>query len=174
MEPKSVLRAALERAQALLDAAAGDLTQAEIAWRVGPQANPISFILWHLIRVEDRFVNSIIRDGTQVWETGDWPAKLGLPGDPLATGNGFTAEQIADFPVPPLAALLDYQRAVRQVTLEYVDGLNGVGLARLVKHPRLGEQTVAAYLARVVVEVSQHTGQIDYIRGLKRSLDPGA
>jgi hypothetical protein len=119
-------------------------------------------------------MNSVMRDGTQVWETGDWPLKLGLPADPLATGNSFTTEQVADFPTPPLAALLDYQRAVRQVTLDYVDGLNAAELARVVQHPRLGEQTTAAYLARVVVEVSQHTGQIDFIRGLKRSLGQGA
>jgi len=174
MEPKNVFVKALERAQDFLDAATKDLTPAEIVWRAGPQANPIGFILWHFSRGEDRFVNNTLRPGTQVWETGDWPAKLGLPADPVASGVGFTTEQVAAFPVPPLAALLGYQRAVRQVTLDYIGGLSAVDLDRSVTHPRLGEQTVAGFLARVVVEVSQHTGQIDFIRGLKRSLDDGA
>jgi len=171
MEPKEVLRQALMRAQALLGTATDDLTQAEIAWRAGPQANPIGFILWHLSRVEDIIVNSVVRAGQQVWETGGWPVKLGLPTAPDVSGIGFSTEQVGTFPVPPLESLHGYQRAVRQATLDFVDGLGAADLDRSVTHPRLGEQPMAAFLARVVVEVSQHTGQIDYIRGMKRSLD---
>jgi hypothetical protein len=174
MEPKDVFVKSLVRAQELLDTATADLTPVEIAWRAGPMANPIGFILWHLSRGEDRFVNTTLRPGPQVWETGDWPLSLGLPADPEVSGIGFSTAQVAAFPVPSLEALLGYQRAVRQATLDFIDSLNAADLDRSVTHPRLGEQTMAEFLARVVVEVSQHTGQIDFIRGLKRSLDQGA
>jgi len=174
MEPKEVFVKTLVRAQELLDAATGDLTPVETVWRAGPRANPIGFILWHLSRVEDRFVNTILLTGTQVWETGGWSSKLGLPAAPAVVGFGFTTEQVDAFPVPPLEALLAYLHAVRQATLNYIYGLSAADLDRSVIHPRLGEQTVAGFLARLVVEVNQHTGQIDYIRGLKRSLDQAA
>ena len=105
-----------------------------------------------------------------VWEAGGWAPRLGLPTDPEATGFGFNPEQVANFPVPPVALLLEYQRAVRQTTMKFVAGLGSADLECIVKRPRLADQTLLARLARIVVEVSQHSGQIDYIRGLKRNL----
>ena len=110
MKPGDVFTWTLARAQELLDTTTKDLTPAEVAWRAGPMANPIGFILWHLSRGEDRFVNTTLRPGTQVWETGDWPLTLGLPADPEVSGIGFSAEQVAAFQVPPLEALLGYQK----------------------------------------------------------------
>ena len=168
MESKEVLLRCLHRAQEFLNEATATLTQDEIAWRPGPEANPIGFILWHLSRVEDRFVNVTIRQDRQVWEAGEWPNRLGLPADPVASGFRFSPEQVAAFPVPDLSALLAYQQSVREATLAFIDGLSAADMDRTVSHPRIGDQPLAALLARMVVEVSQHAGQIDYIRGLAR------
>lgn len=43
------------------------------------RVNSIAWNLWHLTRVEDAAFNRFLTDGVQVFDAGDWQAKLGLP-----------------------------------------------------------------------------------------------
>ncbi|MEW6142681.1 MAG: DinB family protein [Chloroflexota bacterium] len=168
MEVKEFLIKTLERAEVYLNESTNDLTLEEMKWRPGLQANPIGFILWHLTRGEDRFVANI-QQKPQVWEDPAWPNSLNLPPDPNISGFGFTSEQVAAFPVPPLESLLRYHKAVRERTLSLIQSMTPADFDRVIEHPRLGKTTTGELFARIVVEISQHTGQINYLRGLKRS-----
>ena len=112
---------ALAREQELLLEAVQDLTPEELGWRAGPEANPIGWILWHMIRVEDMWFQFFVQRKTEIWERDGWNETFGLP--TRDNGFGHTQEQVADFPVLDLAALLRYGQAVRQATLEYLETL---------------------------------------------------
>ena len=169
MDLKDFILKSLERTQTTLADAVGDLEPDGLRWRAGPEANPIGFILWHLIRVEDRFIHALIQEKPQVWEEEKWCQRMNLPNNPGDSGFGYTVEQVAAFPVPELGVLLQYGEAVRARTIEFIKNLEPAGLSRILEHPRLGRVTVAALIARLLVEVNQHIGQIGYIHGLWKS-----
>lgn len=169
MDCKQLLTRSFGRAQETLDKATEGMTGEDFAWQAGPGANPPSFVLWHLSRVEDRMVNHSLRQLPQVWTQGAWHHKLGLPEDPAVTGFNYTPEQVAAFPVVDPKALVDYQRAVRQETLVYLDGLCESDLDCKINVRHDEDNRVATLLARTIVHVSQHAGQIDFIKGLLRS-----
>lgn len=169
MDCKRLLTRSFGRAQEILDKATEGMTKEEFAWRAGPCANPASFIIWHLSRVEDRMINHNIRQLPEVWIQGGWHRKLGLPEDPAVTGFNYTREQVAAFPLVEPQTLLGYQRAVRKATLAYIDGLceSDFDCKINVRHDE--DSMVATLLGRTIVHVSQHAGQIDFIKGLLRS-----
>jgi len=169
MDCKQLLLKSFGRAQEILDGATADMTQAEFAWRAGLCANPPSFIIWHLSRVEDRLVNHTILNRPEVWTAGGWHKKLALPEDPAVTGFKYTSEQVAAFPRIDRELLLGYQRAVRQATLAYIEGLCDSDFECRVFSRHDEDNRVATLLGRTIVHVSQHSGQVDFIKGLLRS-----
>ena len=62
-----------------------DLTSEELAWRPGREANPMGWILWHMLRVEDMWFQFFIQRQTEIWEKDGWNEKFGLP----TRDNGF-------------------------------------------------------------------------------------
>ena len=87
---------ALGQEQEFLMDAVDDLTPQELAWRAAPEANPIIWILWHMLRVEDMWIQFFILSQLEIWERDGWHHKFGLP----TRDNGFdhTPEQVSSFP----------------------------------------------------------------------------
>ena len=157
---------ALAREQELLLEAVQDLTPEELGWRAGPEANPIGWILWHMIRVEDMWFQFFVQRKTEIWERDGWNETFGLP--TRDNGFGHTQEQVADFPVLDLAALLRYGEAVRQATLEYLKTMGPEDYAVVPREQR-PEMSVGAIFRQIIGEVYQHQGHIAYLKGLQRS-----
>ena len=169
MEVKDFILKSLESMQRILTMTISDLEADELKWRPGPQANSIGFILWHQLRVEDAFIHSVLQQKPQVYEQEKWHQKMGLPDDPDDTGGGYTAVQVAAFPVPGLDTLRQYGDAVRRQTIDYINNLEPDGLDRALEHARLGKITVGGLIILLFGELYQHIGQIAYLRGLVRS-----
>ena len=91
----------------------GDLTQDEVAWRPAPAANPIGFLLWHLTRVEDGWVQRVIQREKHLWVRAGWAVRFGMPEDQRDMGFDYREDQIRDFAVPSLELLRGYFDAVR-------------------------------------------------------------
>ena len=51
------------------------LTEAELYWQASLDSNPILWLVWHMARVEDVWINSDIAGGESVWESGDWAGR---------------------------------------------------------------------------------------------------
>ena len=143
-----------------------DLTSEELRWQATPEANTIEWILWHMFRVEDTWIQFFIQNQTEIWE--QWTDVFGLP----ARDNGFghTPEQVSNFPNLELAKLLAYGAEVRQGTLTYLSDLDS-NKFNLVPRERRPNITVADVFRHVVGEFYQHTGQIAYIKGMMRGSD---
>lgn len=144
-------------------ATVSEMTRAQLLWRpAGSDANPSGFLLWHLARREDLHVQERINGGAQVWVTEGWHAQFGIA--PEATGFGFTAEQVRDFPMPALQDIIAYYNRVRDTTLAWLATQNDAAL--LQPMPGVPEMTVWTYMLARVGHEHEHWGQIDYLKGL--------
>jgi hypothetical protein len=69
-------------------------TPEQLALRVDPEANSIPWLVWHLTRIQDDHLADAAQ-ADQVWTSQGWVERFGLPFDPLATGYGYRADQVA-------------------------------------------------------------------------------
>ena len=65
---------------------------------------------------------------------------------------------------------MTYFDSVRRETYRYLDGLSADDLSTSPHPERRPGYTVGKMFSHVIVEESQHTGQVAYIRGLQRGL----
>ncbi|MCH2672332.1 MAG: DinB family protein [Dehalococcoidia bacterium] len=149
----------------LMDALS-DITSEELMWRAGPEANPIGWILWHMIRVEDMWFQFFIQRENEIWAREGWNEKFGLP----ARDNGFehTPDQVAAFPAYDLASMLQYGEDVRTATLNYLNTVTEEQMDIVPREAR-PEMSIGRIFRQVVGEVYQHQGHIAYLKGLQRS-----
>ncbi len=165
MDFRDIVQLGLEESKRDLYKALDGLTREELCWQPGPESNPIGFIVWHMARVEDRWIQRFARGAGEIWVRDGWAKRLGLPeGD---SGNSYSPQQVRDFRMPDIKELRAYFDAVRAGTLEYVKGMTPGDLWRCPRPDRPG-YSVAQALAHLMTEEAQHMGQVGYLRGLKR------
>ncbi len=169
MELNDFVKAELDGMKQSVDRAINGLTRNELIWRPGLESASIGLILYQQARSEDSDIHTTIQGKPQVWETEKWYEKLNLPASDR--GAGYTVEQIVAFPVPELKDLLAYADAARARTLAYVKSASSSEWNRIIKHPRLGDVTVGALFALIVVHGAHRIGQVMYLRGLQRGLN---
>ncbi len=168
MEAKEVILGSLEQSREYVVRALDGLTQEEAVWSPGPECNSIAFILWHVTRVEDYFVNRVIQRRDVLYEAEGWREKLGTPAE--GTGYGYTAEQIQAWPVPKLEVMRGYADSVREKTLALLESVTPQRLSELVR-PDRPPDTVGSILSHITTEIALHAGQIDYLHGVLRGLE---
>jgi uncharacterized damage-inducible protein DinB len=81
-----------------------------------------------------------------------------------------TIEEVRAMPDISLTDLMAYFEAVRAVTRQYLDQATDEDLVREYRHPRRGAITGIWIMGHLLVEESQHTGQVALIRGMMRGL----
>lgn len=155
---------ALEKETGFLMAALDGLSPEEMAWQPAPDANSIGWMLWHMVRVEDMWIQFFAQFRPELWESAGWHEKFGLP--TRDNGFGHTAAQVNNFPRLDWPQFLQYRVAVRAATLAYLNALTPADLAA-VPRERRPEMSLAAMFRQIVGELYQHTGQIAYLRGLQ-------
>lgn len=141
------------------------LTVAQLTWRPGPDANPIGWLVWHLTRVQDNHVAELL-DEDEIWTSGDWPSRFGLPAGARDTGYGYTPAQVAALKPESADALIGYYTDVHERTVAYVEGLTAADLDRVVDENWDPPVTLGARLVSVADDDVQHAGQANYVRGL--------
>lgn len=170
MDFRDIVRLGLEECKRSLYRHIDGLSRQELVWQPTPEANPIGYLVWHIARDEDRWINTRLRQKPEVWVRDGWYQKFGLPQE--ATGYGFTAEQVASFPLPQdFSQVTAYLDTVREETLEYLPTLTEAELQRDIRLPNRPDYTVADALSHLVVEESLHMGQVWYLRGLQRGIN---
>ena len=155
---------ALDKENSFLMEALDGLGPDELAWQPAADANSIGWILWHMVRVEDMWIQFFAQFQTELWETEGWHEKFGLP--TRDNGFGHTAEQVNNFPSVDLGEFLRYRASVRQATLAYLDTLTPDDMER-VPRERRPEMSLGAMFRQIIGEMYQHVGHIAYLRGLQ-------
>ena len=141
------------------------LTPEQLAFRVDPGANSIAWLVWHLTRIQDDHVADAAQ-AEQVWTSQGWVERFGLPLDPLATGYGHRAADVAAVRVASGELLVGYHDAVHQRTTRYVEGLGDADLARIVDRSWDPPVSLGVRLVSVVADDLQHAGQAAFVRGV--------
>ena len=169
MDFKDIIRMALDEYLSELRRALDGLTSEERRFQPSPEAHHIDFAVWHMARAEDDWLQRFARRSDTVWKRDSWPSRLGLP--ERDSGFGYTAEQVAGLPRFDIDELMTYYDAVREETLRYLDGLSQADLDTCPDPEGRPGYTIGKMFSHVIVEESQHVGQIAYLRGLQRGLN---
>ncbi len=138
----------------------------ELLWRPNSEANSIAFILWHIFRVEDNYIQKYILKQDELWKRNNLYIKYNLP--ERDTGFEYTSQQVANLELPVLKDLLDYQSAVRAETLDYLKTVSVEDL-KFVPRPKLRpDYSILRIFQQIMIHELEHLGQIDMLLGLKR------
>ena len=165
MRSRELLLHAYDQIHETLRQAVEGLTPEQLGARVGPDANPVGWLAWHLLRVQDDHVAEVAGRG-QAWTEEGWADRFELPFDRSATGYGFSAEDVAATQVPSAELLLDYAAAVHARTAEFLRGLSDDDLDRVVDRRWDPPVTLGVRLVSVLSDDLQHIGQAAYVRGV--------
>jgi len=122
------------------------LTDAQVRGRPVPGVNPIAWLIWHAMRIEDVCVNRFLVDRPQVLDAG-WAERLAVGRRDVGTGMG--DPEVDDLCVRiDLEALRGYCRAVTRASLDAVPRVRSFDLdasvpAERVTHVCTSEGAVA-------------------------------
>ncbi len=165
MDAHEVLIESFGRLPELVRAAVTGLDAEQLRWAPAPGANSVGWLVWHLTRVQDHHVASLL-GAEQVWVRGDRAARFGLDADPHNTGYGHSAAQVAAVRPDGAQVLVDYYEAVHERTLAFLGGLTAEQLDRVIDRRWDPPVTLGVRLVSVVDDDTQHVGQAAYVRGL--------
>jgi hypothetical protein len=160
----------LEYATRQIKRATDGATDEQLYSRPSAEANSIAWLVWHLSRWQD-YMSASISGDQQVWITEGWAERFALPPDlpNEATGIDDSLEQVAAFQVDR-ATLFGYMEAANRAAVQRVARLTPEQLEQQVLYgtPETPVETRPAWRAFISVcgDSIQHTGQINYIRGL--------
>src|SRR5580692_674509 len=165
MTTAELLEDAFGRIRELVHRSVDNLSPDRLNLRPGGQANSITWLTWHLTRIQDDHIADAAKTG-QVWIAGGWAARFGLPFDEADTGYGHGVTEVAALQVDSGELLTSYHDAVYQQTLDYIGGLTDADLDRVVDERWDPPVTLGVRLVSVISDDLQHVGQAAYLRGL--------
>ncbi|HET6687165.1 MAG TPA: DinB family protein [Jiangellaceae bacterium] len=130
-----------------------------------PGTNPISWLIWHIARVQDHHVAALL-DENQLWVDGDWAHRFGLEPNPANTGYGHTPVEVASVQPDSPGLLLAYLDAVDERTRGMLQDLTAADLDGIVDRRWDPPVTMGVRLVSIAADGLQHAGQAAYVRGL--------
>ena len=121
MDFKQIIRMGLEEYTDEIRKALDGLTPKERRFQPTPESHHIDFAFWHIIRVEDEWLQGFARGVPTVWVRDGWPDRFATAG--RGSGWGYDAEQIAALPAFDMDEMMSHFDAVRRETLDYLDSI---------------------------------------------------
>lgn len=163
MDAIEVLRDGFGRVAETLPRHLAGLDAELLLWQPKPEANSIGWLAWHIGRCEDAQVSALAGE-PDVYAQQGWVDRFDLPYRDQEIGYGHSPAQVSEFRIADPALLTDYYAAVHEATLVFLDDLTADDLDRLVDDRY--RVSVGVRLVSVVNDITQHLGQIGYLRGL--------
>ena len=161
MDVIEAIKAEVTGSRRLYDGTVSDLTPEMVNWIPPGVANHIGAMMLHIALAEDNVVHTRIQEKPNIWESGNWSEKLGVPGGVYQTLEGSRSVKF------DLAKFQEYADQVMAATDACLNTLTPEDLDRKLQS-RVGERTVASFLLGIVVGHRQmHTGEISTIKGLQ-------
>ncbi|HEY2173006.1 MAG TPA: DUF664 domain-containing protein [Mycobacteriales bacterium] len=144
-----------------VDGLSGD----DLNYRPDPEANSIAWLVWHLTRVQDDHIAAVAKS-EQIWTSGGFADRFGLPLDASATGYGHGPADVEATRIESAELLTEYYDAVHEHTIDYLEHLALSDVQRVVDDRWDPPVTLAVRLVSVLSDDLQHAGQAAYLRGL--------
>ena len=144
------------------------LSEEEILWKPNPHSNNVIFLIWHMALVEDNLINKVLLGKERVWITENYYKDF--PELRNETGFAFNQEKLDKFPIVDIDWLMNYHNILREGTIKFITNIEDEDLSL---NYTFGIRQVKGYfvIGRLMTELSQHLGQVSYIRGMIRGLD---
>jgi uncharacterized protein DUF664 len=161
---RELLRDAFTRLIEHVDEITDGLTDDQAKYRPSPSANSIAWLIWHSARVQDIQL-APIAGVEQVWIRDGWVDRFGLDLPRDDSGYGHGPHEVAKVQAP-VELLAGYYHAVHELTLEFVAGVTGEDLARIVDPNWDPPVTASARLVSIIDDCAQHLGQAAYLLGI--------
>lgn len=153
---------AFGRIREIVHGAVEGLTEDQLTYRPGAEANSIAWLVWHLTRIQDDHVADAAGTG-QTWP--EWTERFDLPFRVRDTGYGHDTAAVGKVRVPA-ELLIGYHDATHARTVEYVSHVTDDDLQRVVDERWDPPVTLGVRLVSVVSDDLQHAGQAAFVRGL--------
>ncbi len=158
-----ILIDAFERVSEEVHMTLTQLSAKDLNYQPTKNSNSISWLIWHLSRIQDSQVADLI-EGKQVWNNG-WYEKFDLPFDREATGYGQNSKDVSKVQTT-IELLLGYYDQVHSRTVQYLASLNDSDYNRIVDTRWTPSVSLATRLISIISDDLQHIGQAAYIKGL--------
>ena len=159
---RDLLIDAFSRVRELVVELTDGLTEETATYRPDADGNSISWLLWHLTRIQDDHVAGVA-GVEQAWSA--WRERFGLPFSDWATGYNQSREQVAAVRVTG-ELLAGYHGDVHNLTMGYLEPITTDELARVVDTRWNPPVTASVRLVSVLGDTLQHLGQAAYVRGM--------
>jgi uncharacterized damage-inducible protein DinB len=163
MNTSDVLADGFERVRETTLEVIEGLSADDLAHRLDGRGNSIGWLVWHLTRVQDDHVSEVAGE-QQVWTSGGWSERFGLPFGKEATGYGQSADEVAAVRVEA-DLLRGYLEDVHDATQRFVATVTDDDLDRVVDSRWDPPVTLGVRLVSVIADDLQHAGQAAFIRG---------
>jgi hypothetical protein len=159
---KTFILAQIESGTRSVKLAMDGLTDEQLYYMPTAGTNSIAWLAWHLNRYRDA-VTSAVCDELQVWVTEGWAERFGM--EPDRDGIGDTPEQVAAFQPDP-GMLSNYIDAVHTAGMKRIEQMTDEQLNRVGVYVFPSERPAWRALASMIGDSGQHSGQINYVRGM--------
>lgn len=140
------------------------LDSESLSFRADAAANSISWLVWHLTRVQDDHI-AWAGGLEQVWLSDGWEKRCGLPLDPLDIGYGHDSDDVAVVRLDP-DLLVGYHDATYDQTTSFISGLTEADMSKIVDRRWDPPVTLATRLISVLTDDLEHAGQAAFVKGL--------
>jgi len=162
------IKSGLDEYYEILNKSLDTLTQEELIFRPETHSNSIVFLVWHMAMVEDWLTNEILLNNEKIWIIDKYYEKF--PDLKEKRGYGFSQEELDKFPNMDIEWLINYYDVVRNNTNKLLGNMTEKDL--YLKYEFKSEEVTGYFiLGRLITELSQHLGQVSYIRGMLRGLN---
>ena len=162
------IKSGLDEYYEILNKSLDTLTQEELIFRPEAHSNSIVILVWHMAMVEDWLTNEILLNNGKIWIIDKYYEKF--PDLKEKRGYGFSQEELDKFPNMDIEWLINYYDVVRNNTNKLLENITEKDL--YLKYEFKSEEVTGYFiLGRLITELSQHLGQVSYIRGMLRGLN---
>ena len=171
MSATETAMSALGRNWSMVGRALEDVDDVILRSQPNNQSNSMGWLLWHMIRIVDRFVHPGCQGSPQLWIKDNWYNNFGLDDDINNTGIGWNEEQVTAWDLPAKNLLVGYYEAVNAAAREYIQPLSAVDLDRQIPAARPPDTvSIGSRLGVVVYDNCVHGRQIAYLRGYYKGM----
>ncbi len=144
------------------------LTNDELNWQPKNDCNSIGWLAWHLTRVEDNQIASMMGEEA-LWTKQGWHTKFNRRADSKDVGFGHSSKQVAAFKSPDSGTLVDYNRAVFERARDCFLSMSAADWEQPLDEYWQGIPVKISWrLLSILEDCLQHTGQMAYLRGLRQ------
>ena len=165
MNSAELLTEAFSRIRGIVARTVDGLSAEQLAVRPDGEGNSIAWLIWHLTRIQDDHVAEVA-GRPQAYRDAGWADRFGLPFAIGATGYGFSSADVDATRITDPDLLVGYHAEVHRRTAEFLSGLSGSDLDRIVDERWDPPVTLGVRLVSVVSDDLQHAGQAAFLRGI--------